>query len=212
MAFPQPCIIQSVCINESAASFNDVVLLRNDTQHFETFMENLYKQLEIKYPKFYKMDNLSKLGFLASEIVLKDLNLSEKYTADRIGIHIINTNSSIDTDIHYSNLLKQGTASPAVFVYTLPNIVIGEISIKNNFKGENLLMIAEHYDIELQYNYINSLLNSGALDACICGFVDYNETGYEAFLYVVEKNDTDKYLSYTNTHIKDIYKRTKPWN
>lgn len=212
MSFPEPSIIQSSCINQSAASFNDTVLLKNEMQDFESFLEILYKQLELKYPKFYKMDNLSKLGFLAAEIVLKNTNLSEKYTADKIGIQLLNINSSIDTDIKYAKLIQQGTASPAVFVYTLPNIVIGEISIKNNFKGENLLMIAANYDIDLQYNYINSLFNSNILDACICGFVDYTENSYEAFLYLVEKNNTTPYLSYTNTHIKDIYKQTKPWN
>lgn len=208
----EPCIIQSGFINNIGAFFNDELLLKNDSNDFETFTNNLYKQLDIKYPKFYKMDNLCKIGFLASEIALKNIDLHQKYTADKIGIHIININSSIDTDIKYSNLIKQGTASPAVFVYTLPNIVIGEISIKNNFKGENLLMVSENYDIELQYNYINSLFKSNSIDACICGFVDYTETAYEAFLFIVEKNNIESFLTYTPTHIEHLIKEKKSWN
>ncbi|MBK8352225.1 MAG: 3-oxoacyl-ACP synthase [Saprospirales bacterium] len=196
----EPCIIQSGFINNLGAFFNDELLLKNDSNDFETFTNNLYKQLDIKYPKFYKMDNLCKIGFLASEIALKNIDLHQKYSADKIGIHIINTNSSIDTDIKYQKLINQGTASPAVFVYTLPNIVIGEISIKNNFKGENLLMVSENYDIELQYNYINSLFISNSIDACICGFVDYTETAYEAFFIHCREKQYRILLLYTPTH------------
>jgi hypothetical protein len=212
MNAPEPSIIQSAHINHAGAYFNDQLLLENDFNDFETFTSGIYKKLEIKYPKFYKMDNLSKLGFLAAEIALTNLDFNEKYNADKIGIHLININSSIDTDIKYSNLIKQGTASPAVFVYTLPNIVIGEISIKNNIKGENLLMVADHYDIELQYNYINSLFKSNSIDVCICGFVDYTETAYEAFIFIVEKNNHADFLSYTQTHIEEIYKYNNLWN
>ncbi|MBK8352130.1 MAG: hypothetical protein IPL21_10690 [Saprospirales bacterium] len=94
----------------------------------------------------------------------------------------------------------------------MPNIVIGEISIKNNFKGENLLMVSENYDIELQYNYINSLFKSNSIDACICGFVDYTETAYEAFLFIVEKNNIESFLLYTPTHIEHLIKEKKSWN
>ncbi|MBK6275443.1 MAG: hypothetical protein IPF58_12455 [Saprospirales bacterium] len=73
----EPCIIQSGFINNIGAFFNDELLLKNDSNDFETFTNNLYKQLDIKYPKFYKMDNLCKIGFLASEIALKNIDLHQ---------------------------------------------------------------------------------------------------------------------------------------
>ncbi|HEY9194837.1 MAG TPA: hypothetical protein VIM77_01185, partial [Mucilaginibacter sp.] len=36
------------------------------------FLLAVYQQFEVKYPKFYKMDNLSKLGLLATEVLLRD--------------------------------------------------------------------------------------------------------------------------------------------
>ncbi|MBK8352131.1 MAG: hypothetical protein IPL21_10695 [Saprospirales bacterium] len=59
----EPCIIQSGFINNIGAFFNDELLLKNESNDFETFASTLYKQLDIKYPKFYKMDNLCKIGF-----------------------------------------------------------------------------------------------------------------------------------------------------
>ena len=41
---------------------------------FSDFTKDLYNQFKIDYPKFFKMDNLSKLAFLTSEILLKDKN------------------------------------------------------------------------------------------------------------------------------------------
>ena len=35
------------------------------------FLKSAYKHYGINYPKFYKMDNLCKLAFVASELLLK---------------------------------------------------------------------------------------------------------------------------------------------
>ena len=76
--------------------------------------------------KFYKMDNLCKLGYVAAGYLLKDTN----YRPKEIGIILANASSSLDTDCkHQAIINKEGdkAASPAVFVYTLPNVVLGEI-------------------------------------------------------------------------------------
>ena len=86
------------------------------------------------------MDNLSKLGWLASEVLLKNSFDKENYQPEEIGIVLANANSSLDKDIKYWESV-QDMASPSLFVYTLPNIVIGEICIRNHFKGENALYI-----------------------------------------------------------------------
>ncbi|MBK7572674.1 MAG: hypothetical protein IPI10_14000 [Bacteroidetes bacterium] len=41
------------------------------------------------------MDNLSKLGFLATELLLKDNKLSEKYLPEEIGVNLSNTQISV---------------------------------------------------------------------------------------------------------------------
>ena len=104
------------------------------------FLIAAYRHFDLQYPKFFKMDNLSKLGWLANEILLQGSFDKEKYNAEDVGIVLSNANSSLDTDIKYYETTKT-IASPAQFVYTLPNIVIGEISIRHHFKGENAFFI-----------------------------------------------------------------------
>lgn len=106
------------------------------------FLLALYKHAGINYPKFYKMDNLSKLGFLAAEMILKNPTLILDFKKEDIAIVLYNRNSSLDTDINYFETVKE-MASPALFVYTLPNILIGELCIRHGFKGENIFFLRD---------------------------------------------------------------------
>ena len=109
------------------------------------FLIAAYRHFETQYPKFHKMDNLSKLGWLANEVLLQNSFNRENYKPEDVGIVLSNANSSLDTDIKYYETAKT-IASPAQFVYTLPNIVIGEISIRHGFKGENAFFISNSFD------------------------------------------------------------------
>jgi hypothetical protein len=71
------------------------------------------------------MDRLSKLGFLAAEVLLKEIKLVPKYRPEQIAVVISNSNASLDTDLKYFESTKT-IASPALFVYTLSNIVAGK--------------------------------------------------------------------------------------
>ena len=201
----KPHIIQYCHISNSSVFFNGKLVYDAIAEDFETFAENAYKHLESRYPKFYKMDNLSKLGFLCAEQTLKNINLS-KYKPENIAINIINKNSSIDTDIRYNNLIAKGASSPAIFVYSLPNIMAGEICIRHNIKGDNLLFVSDKYDINLQYNYSISLFEMNVCEALICGWIDYVEGNYEAFLMFIEKNNHTGILPFTNRNIQQLYK------
>lgn len=156
--------------------------------NFVQFADSLYRYLDISYPKFHKMDNLSKLGLLASDILLKNNKLSDEFAPEKTGVILSNKSSSMDTDLKYYSMVQSGVASPAVFVYSLPNIVIGEICIRNGIKGENTFFITDSYDIPSQVNYINQLFEKGILDACICGWMELIGEDYEAFLYLITKN------------------------
>ena len=129
---------------------NGVTCFKNDEKlPFSSFMKSIYKGKGLKYPKYYKMDNLSRLAFLTSELLLENLKLVEKYSCEEIAVLIANSTSSLDTDKKYYETIKNRDdyfPSPALFVYTLPNIMIGEICIKNGIKGENAFFICEKFD------------------------------------------------------------------
>ena len=151
------------------------------------FLLSVYHHFGINYPKFYKMDNLSKLGWLATEVLLKDSFEKERYKPEDIGVVLANANSSLDTDIKYYETVKD-IASPALFVYTLPNIVIGEICIRHNFKGENAFFIFEEFDAGFIEQYVSNLINNNILQACICGWVELLGEQYKTVLFLVEKD------------------------
>ena len=80
--------------------------------------------------------------------------------------------------------------SPAVFVYTLPNIVIGEISIRHKITGEGTFFIREKFDASFLVNYISQLFDDGILQCCIAGWIETNGEDYESVVYFIEKTDS----------------------
>ncbi len=162
---------------------------------FASFAKQAYRNYKIKYPKFFKMDPLSKLGFLASEILLDGRKLNEIYPAERIGVVLQNSHSTYDMDKKYHNTIKDKEnyfPSPAVFVYTLPNVMIGEICIRNKFQGENTCFINGSPDWEFLNFYIRNLFEEEKVDACITGWVDAFKDDYSAYLFLIEKNEEIK--------------------
>ncbi|MBE0648098.1 MAG: 3-oxoacyl-ACP synthase [Bacteroidales bacterium] len=155
---------------------------------FAEFIKPFFKSLNLGYPKFYKMDPLSKLGFIASELVFKQLNL-DSYDRKRVGIVIANSSSSLDTDIIHQQSISNRSEyfpSPSVFVYTLPNIMIGEICIRHQLRGENAFLISERFDGRLLTKYVNELFQQNRIDVCLTGWVDLLKEDFEALLMFVE--------------------------
>ena len=197
-------ITASCVISDNTVYKNGKPVFENKGTDVPAFLLSAYQHFEIKYPKFYKMDNLSKLGWLANEILLQDSSLQEKYRPEEIGVVLSNANSSLDTDIRYYETAKD-IASPALFVYTLPNIVIGEICIRHNFKGENAFFIAGKFDAEFIKQYVSNLINNNILQACICGWVELLESQYKTALFLVEKNADSKGGLLTKENLNKIY-------
>lgn len=140
---------------------------------------------------FSRMDNLSKLGYVAAEKLLAASDAVGKYGADRVGIVLANRSASLDTDIRHQQIVEshpEEGASPAVFVHTLPNIVAGEISIRHGIKGEGLFFIEPSRDENgFAMRYARRLVASGKLDAVLCGWCDCLGERYETQMNLLEK-------------------------
>ena len=187
-------ITQSNIIRKHAITRNEKVELNNEIfVNFAAFIKALYKKEAISYPKFYKMDSLSKLGFLGAEMLLKDTAFLDRYRKEEIGIVIMNSSSSLDTDLVYNETIKDKSnyfPSPSVFVYTLPNILIGEICIRHNIKGENAFFITDQFDPGKVIESVKLLLDKDYAQACICGWVEVLGDKFESVLFLVEKERT----------------------
>ena len=159
-----------------------------DTQ---SFLTQVYKRFVTDYPKFYKMDQLSRLGFIASELLLQAEGETRFTPCDNRAVILFNRSSSKVTDAHYLHSIADKEAffpSPALFVYTLPNIVTGEIAIRNHYHGETALYILPAADTQLQDEVVEATFADKAIDSMITGWINYDAPDlYEAHLYIYKK-------------------------
>ncbi|HXB31955.1 MAG TPA: hypothetical protein VNV35_00975 [Puia sp.] len=171
------------------------------------FLQSCYQHFGFQYPKFYKMDHLSKLGWLAAEFLLHEGFDPAQCRPEEMAVVLSNANSSLDTDYRYFASVSD-IPSPALFVYTLPNIMIGEICIRNNFKGENAFFITESFDAAFIATYVRDLLGTGNARACICGWVEVLGDRYAAALFLIEHKDAG--LSFTAENMIGMYNLNQP--
>ena len=165
------------------------VFTGDSSQSPSDFLSAVYKALGVSYPKFHKMDMQCKLGFLCTEYVLQNSDFLIKNELDRIAMVLSNSASSLETDRQHQHSISDKSnyfPSPAVFVYTLPNIVIGELAIRYKITGENAFFVSEKMDTELLTSYTEILLNKGS-KAAICGWVEVDTDALEGFIFLVEK-------------------------
>ena len=173
------------------------------------FLKAAYEEgLRMDYPKFYKMDVLGKMGIVGADVLLNGSGVLEAYQPQEVGIVLSNRNASIEADMKYFETAKT-FPSPALFVYTLPNIVIGEISIRYKFKGENAFFISEHFNPEWLYFYVNDLFEHQHIKACICGWLEATNGDLDACLILVEKNKPEKAVNFTAGNLREIYERRR---
>lgn len=150
-----------------------------------SLLTSLYKQMIGDYPKFYKMDGLSRLGFVASEILL---NAEKEETEEEKAIIFFNHSSSIASDRNYKESIKDKDnyfPSPSIFVYTLPNIVTGEIAIRNHFQGETSFFILPDKDERLMEEILQASCRDAQSKSFLTGWIDYeDERHFEAELKI----------------------------
>lgn len=183
---------------------NGVTLYKeSENLSFAEFSKKIYKQEEMNYPKFFKMDNLCKLSILTVEFILNSMKNKTENTA----IVLSNNASSLDTDRKHQKSIQSEDdfyPSPSVFVYTLPNIAIGEISIKHQLKSENAFFVSEKIDEQLLFNYVNILIGNNKSNDVLCGWVNFDGNSYESLLYLVSNNEG---IYHTAENIRNIYEK-----
>ncbi|MDC0096807.1 3-oxoacyl-ACP synthase [bacterium] len=187
-------------IRNGIISFNNTILFEDDANNFKDFIKKAYKSLDIDYPKFFKMDNLSKLAFVAADVLLNNINIDEN-----TAVILSNRSSSLDTDRKHQTSIsdaKNYYPSPSVFVYTLPNICIGEICIKHQLFSENSFFIFDTFNPEHLWIQSQYLLKSGKANRVLCGWIDMDDSKYDAFVYVVESQGE---LHHTINNLKKLY-------
>ena len=141
----------------------------------------LYRQYVGDYPKYYKMDPLSRLGFIASELLLQAEGAERFVACDDRAVIFFNHSSSVCADRQYIETIADPDncfPSPSVFVYTLPNIVTGEIAIRNGYHGETSFYILPRQDDRLMQQILQASCLDSTTQSILCGWLDYEDDAH----------------------------------
>ena len=159
-------------------------------------LTELYRNHIADWPKFFKMDTLSKAGFVASELLIKELGEqrlgSEEFAQGR-AIVLFGATASLCADRNYQETIQDKDnyyPSPALFVYTLPNIVTGELAIRNHWRGETSFYVTEAPDAAQMAFHLVCAFQDQVTDSILAGWVDSSRNDdFQAFMTVVRRED-----------------------
>ena len=171
-------------------------------------LTELYRAHVGDYPKFFKMDTLCKLGFVASEMLLKDEGQERFVPREDRAVVLFNRTASLQADTNYQSTIQDPDnffPSPAAFVYTLPNIVTGEIAIRNKYFGETSFIVLEACDAQIMARQLMNAFRDPMTQSILGGWLDCtDENHFEARLFLVEKQQFENITSLETALINSL--------
>ncbi|MCR5003187.1 MAG: hypothetical protein K5984_02355 [Bacteroidales bacterium] len=149
-------------------------------------LEHLYRTEVRDYPKFFKMDALCKLGFLAVELLVRDEKDRFTPREDRAVI-LFGKSGPLCNDRNYQATVAD-FPSPSLFVYTLANIVTGEIAIRNKYKGESSFFVMSEKDEKTMKNTLEEAFQDPMTAEAVTGWINcMEENDFEAEIKIIVK-------------------------
>lgn len=179
-----------VYINPETVTVNGQMLEHQEKG--SALLTELYRKHVGNYPKFFKMDTLSKLGFVASELLLQAEGAPRFEPREDRAVVFFNRCASLQADTNYQATIQDPEnffPSPAAFVYTLPNIVTGEIAIRNKYYGETSFLVLPACDMQLMARQLQNVFLDPMTTSVLGGWLDCaDENHFEAELFLFEKS------------------------
>lgn len=167
-----------------------VVYELSEHETIDAFLTKAYWEFKIAYPKFHKMDTISKLGIFTSSILFDAIQ--QTHEPLRTGIIISSHSGCTYTDVQYIKEIQQDPDSshPALFTYTLPSIVMGEICIKHKIQGENIYMITDCFQKQLLHKLAKIMFAYKEMDQCLIGWIEVHDAhSYKSQLQMIYREN-----------------------
>lgn len=152
--------------------------LNSETDNLET----TYREQVDNYPKFFKMDKLSRAGFVATELIAKKAEIHED-----CAVVIFTSTGSLANDLNYQRTIND-FPSPALFVYTLPNIVTGEIAIRHHLQTETSCYLLPSEDWNLMQQIVESTAVANNCSQVLYGWLEAYDDHYYAKMKLVVRS------------------------
>jgi 3-oxoacyl-(acyl-carrier-protein) synthase len=171
----------------------------------DALLVDIYREKGISYPKFFKMDNLSRTGFLAAEEALSKAGLRNEDPKTDMSVVLVNSTSSTCDDVAFQTGLASDNyfPSPSLFVYTLSNIVCGEIAIRNKILGETSFYIDEKPSAEALASYVEWAFADKKINRVLCGWIESYKGDSPVAMMLVER-DSGEGIDFTVENIEKI--------
>lgn len=174
---------------EAAVTATAGYTLPHEAIPFAELIRREFRALGDKNLKFYKMSDLAKAAYVASEYLLQGRDITTKYHPTEVAVVLANSVASLEADRAHQLIVdsrpEEGT-SPAVFVYTLPNVATGEICIRHKIQGDNTFFIEE--GSAFAERYARLLLERGDAKAVIVGRLEKLDERWDVTLKLLEIN------------------------
>lgn len=181
-------ILRTVSLKDGRLVKDGKTVFSSEVTEFGEFARALYHEKGRADMKFFKMDSLCKLGYLAAGELLDGI----EFEPEEMALVLSDSSSSMDSDLRHLETMASGgetAASPSVFVYTLPNVVAGEICIRHKIKGENTFFISREYHPDKLREYASLVLSRNGVRYCIAGWCEYLKGAYNAVFELLEADN-----------------------
>ena len=153
----------------------------------QALLSSLYREFVKDYPKFFKMDPLARLGLVATELLVGGESGRFTPREDR-AVLVSSRSGSLCDDRNYQKTIEEGDyfPSPALFVYTLANIVTGEIAIRNKYEGDTTAYAMADFDAARLVAVVGDAFEDRVTTSAVCGWLECSDADrFEAVLLLV---------------------------
>jgi 3-oxoacyl-[acyl-carrier-protein] synthase II len=159
-----------------------------------------------------RLDNYSKAGLITASLALKDAGMEAGYDHKQTAIVVSTVTGSAGVDNKYFQtvLPQEGLlASPNLFAYTLPNCMLGEVSIRYGFTGPAMILSQTKSDMMNGIVGGIKLLHYGLCERVVAGYCNV-EAGMDsvdteckpgAVFLVMQKTRENSPLVFNNSRL-----------
>jgi len=133
----------------------------------------LQDEFSSKFSRFGRYDDYTRLGCAAAFLAMRDAGRDAPPRPGNIGFLLASQYGSFETDLaYYQTTLDGGPASPNLFSYTLPNIVIGECALQFGLLGPTYCLDAEGGRAAATIGESSHYLETKTAEAMLVGWLE----------------------------------------
>ena len=181
----KPSVMHSVHLTDSSLSIDGREI--PVAERGKPLLTVIYRNMLEDCPRFYKMDVFNRLVYVASQLLVKEESPEDR--DDYRAVVLFNGASTVVADRKHIATVSGSEGffpSPSVALFTLPNIVTGEIAISNGYKGETSLYILDRRNSPLMEQIVEATFAGSEARSMMTGWVDCtSEDTFEADIRIL---------------------------